>query len=172
MLPLARLAVAAVCVLALGGGCKAERETAVAADATPERQVALTDGKHFGYIDSVDLDALTVRLDVAEFLLGDEADRAAQEDGVVEPGAQVENDYYIRNDDETYQQARLAEDVKIRVVGDPPETIPGELEPFAEGFTKDNVAFDPSDPYRGGNTQYWVTVRNHVIVEIEELYLP
>lgn len=36
-------------------------------------------------------------LDYAQWLTGDEADRAAEEDGVIQPGEGVPNDYYIRN---------------------------------------------------------------------------
>ena len=52
----------------------------------------LPDGRHFGYIQTIDVmsPSATLTVDTAEFLTGDEANRAAAEDGAIEEGERRE----------------------------------------------------------------------------------
>lgn len=130
------------------------------------------DGRHFGYLRSVDAGERTLTADLAEFLTGDEADRAAARAGEIEPGEDVPNDYFIVNEDEAYVEIPLAADLRIRVVGTPPELVKGELEPFAEAFGLRPDEVDPASTYRGVTSQYWLTLRDGAVAAIEEQYLP
>ncbi len=132
----------------------------------------LADGRRFGYIDTIDLTARTLTFDVAEFLEGDAADRAAADAGAIEPGEQIENDYFIVNPDEDYATLGFSEDVEIRIVGDPPDLVDGELEPFAAAFARKPEDIDYAAKYRGTTTQYWLTITGGTVVKIDELYLP
>ena len=131
-----------------------------------------SDGRHFGYIKTIDPRYATLTIDLAKLVTGDAADRAAAAAGEIEAGEQVPNDYFIDNSTESYVTLRVADDVVVRVVGDPPDLIEGDLLPFAASFAKrpDEIASDAK--YRGVTSQYWVTVRDGVIVRIEEQYLP
>lgn len=60
---------------------------------------ALPDGEQFVFIKGVAGTDLVV--DQAEMLSGDEARQAATEDGVIQPGEDLPNDFYIRNKDES-----------------------------------------------------------------------
>lgn len=62
---------------------------------TDARQAALSDGEHFAFVRSLDGDMIT--LDPAEMLFGEEAAQAAIEDGLIETGEDLPNDFYIRN---------------------------------------------------------------------------
>ncbi|HZA19271.1 MAG TPA: hypothetical protein VE889_00335 [Actinomycetota bacterium] len=142
---------------------------------TPTR--ALADGRQFGYISAVDLQgsedldaAGALTFDPADWWVGDEANQAAVEDGVIEPGESVPNDYYIRNREKDAVSVDLAEDVELLVVDWPNccDSIVGDLQRFADSFTTK----DPTGAYVGSRSPYWVTVDGGQVVEIEELYLP
>ena len=135
-----------------------------------EPAAALADGRHFGYIKAVDPGSRTLVFDLAEFLTGDEADRAAAEDGMIQPGEHVDNDYYIRNKNTKLRTMPYAADIGVRIVNWPDccESIDGDIEPFAAAFRPGGE----TDLYHGPSSQYWLTVRDARIVEIEEQYLP
>jgi hypothetical protein len=176
-----------VCALVLAGACSSGGTTASssapsvvpsAATATAEAAVITKpemreDGKVFGYIRSVDAGSESILFDRADLYQGDAADRKAAEDGVIEPGAQVENDYYIENKNAGVRKVSYASDVKIRVIGDPPDLVVGDLNAFVAGFQNtEAVPFDGAPTYRGSHTQYWITLKKGTIVKIDELYLP
>jgi hypothetical protein len=130
--------------------------------------------EHFGYIRSVSTmgPVATLAFDEAEFLTGDEAQNAAEEDGVVPPGEPVPNDYYIRNPDKTTRTLRIADDAKITAKrcqlcrGGKP----GELGPFLASFSKGRQTF--AGPYRGKYSLYWLTIEDGEVVTIDEQYVP
>jgi hypothetical protein len=130
--------------------------------------------ERFGYIRSVSTagPAATLAFDEAEFLTGDAAQKAAEEDGVVAPGETVPNDYYIRNRDQTTQTLRIANDAKITAKRCPlcRHGRDGELDPFLASFMKRRQTF--ADPYRGKYSLYWLTIRNGEVAAIDEQYVP
>lgn len=130
----------------------------------------LEDGRHFGYVKSADVEAGTVVFDLAEFFTGAEADAAAVEDGVIQEGEHVDNDYYIRNRNTRLRTLGLADDVTLMIVdwGGCCESVEGELEPWAASFEEP----DPSGKYRGATSPWWLTFENGRITLIEEQYLP
>jgi hypothetical protein len=129
---------------------------------------------HFGYIRSVSTagPAATLAFDKAEFLTGDAAQKAAEEDGVVAPGETVPNDYYIRNRDQTTQTLRIANDAKITAKRCPLccHGRDGQLGPFLASFMKGRQTF--ADPYRGKYSLYWLTIRDGEVAAIDEQYVP
>lgn len=137
---------------------------------------ALSDGRRFGYIQTIDTSSTpaTLTIDTAEFLSGEEANRAAAEDGVIEEGASVENDYYVRNPDETTVDLPIASEVSVTHVhcnGSCREDVPGTFEDLAASFANPEPK-DLTDDYRGSESQYWVTVQDGEVTAIDELYLP
>ena len=142
--------------------------------ATPT-DAPLPDGRSFGFIRSVDARARTISFDLAEFLEGDEADEAYREDSGLSGDEEVENDYYVRNQNPRLRTLEVAEDAKIRVVGDPPDTVEGSWDDFAAAFSSDEIQpfnDDGSASYRGANGRYWITVADGSVVSIEEQYVP
>ena len=130
--------------------------------------------EHFGYIRSVSTAGPTATLafDEAEFLNGKEAQRAAEEDGVVEPGEAVPNDYYIRNPDKTTKTIPISNDAEITARRCPlcRHGRPGELDPFLGAFMKGRQTY--AEPYRGKYALYWLTIENGSVVAIDEQYVP
>ena len=129
---------------------------------------------HFGYIRSVSTagPAATLAFDEAEFLTGDAAQKAAEEDGVVAPGETVPNDYYIPNRDQTTQTLRIANDAKITAKRCPlcRHGRDGQLDSFLASFMKGRQTF--ADPYRGKYSLYWLTIKDGEVAAIDEQYVP
>ena len=134
------------------------------------------DGRHFGYIRSVETSSRpgSIELDVAEFLTGEEANAAAVEDGVLPEGEAVPNDYYIRNEDTSAATIPVSSEVAVTHIQCPDsctDGVSGDFGDFADAFA-DMGEKTLSDEYRGSQSQYWVTVRDGEVVAIEEQYLP
>ncbi|TML14407.1 MAG: hypothetical protein E6G31_05505 [Actinobacteria bacterium] len=135
---------------------------------------APTPVEHFGYIRSVSTagPVATLAFDEAQFLTGQQAQKAAEEDGVVPPGEPVPNDYYIRNPDKTTRTLRIANDAKITAKRCQPcrNGQPGQLGPFLASFMKGRQTY--ADPYRGKYSLYWLTIENGEVVAVDEQYVP
>jgi hypothetical protein len=160
-----RLAIVTVALLAGCGGDGESRD--VLGTSTPVV-------RSFGYIESIDVEARTLRFDAAEFLTGAKGLRAAREDGAIEPEEPLSNDYYVRNSDRSTETLVLADEVAVTRVqcnGGCREKLPGELNALAASFRLGDVP-NLSDPYRGRHTQYWLTIEEGEVKRIDELYLP
>jgi hypothetical protein len=154
---------------------KAAPEPAQTQTATqPAPPPGLSPADHFGYIRSVSTTgpAATLAFDQAQFLTGDAAQRAAEEDGAVEPGESVPNDYYIRNRDKTTQTLRIANDAQITAKRCQlcRNGRPGQLGPFLASFMKQGQTY--ADAYRGKDSLYWLTIKNDEVVAVDEQYVP
>jgi hypothetical protein len=129
----------------------------------------LEDGRHFGFIRSIDVAAQTMRFDLAYFLTGDEANQAAAEHGDEVP---VPNDYYIVNDNPRLRTLAIAPDAEVWVIDWTAccDLVPGEIQPFVDAFATRHHPWDAL--YQGSQAPYWLTVEDGVVVKIEVQYLP
>ena len=130
--------------------------------------------RQFGYIRDIHLDARTLEFDRAEFLTGAKATAAARADGVIGPGEAVPNDYYIRNPQHRFRVLPLAAEVRVTTAPCDPacrERVPGHLRGLAQSFHVPET-LTLAHPYRGTQSQYWLTVRDGRVVAIDEQYLP
>lgn len=137
---------------------------------------SLPDGRHYGYIESIDRSSApaTISIDTADFLTGEAANRAAVEDGFIQEGESVPNDYYVRNPDTAVAVVPVADDVRVTRVHCPAgceEGAPGRFDDLAESFL-DPEPKTLEDEYRGADSQYWVSVEDGEVVSIDEQYLP
>jgi hypothetical protein len=157
-----------------GGGAEKAAPEPTHTSTQPATPPGPSPTEHFGYIRSVSTagPAATLAFDEAEFLTGDAAQKAAEQDGVVAPGETVPNDYYIRNRDQTTQTLRIANDAKITAKRCPlcRHGRDGELDPFLASFMKGRQTF--ADPYRGKYSLYWLTIRDGEVAAIDEQYAP
>ena len=140
------------------------------------QSAVLADGRHFGYVRSVDTSASppTIAVDTAAFLTGDEADRAAVKAGTVTEGEEAPNDYFVRNEHSLVIEMPVADGVRVRRIQCAPECaddLPGTFEGFAAAFEAGGTP-SLADEYRGAASQYWITVEGGEVVAIEEQYLP
>jgi hypothetical protein len=133
---------------------------------------ALEDGRHFGYVRAVDPEAGTIGFDPAYFLTGKEADRAYQE--ATGDTGHVPNDHFVVNDNPLLRTLPLAPDVRLRLLdwNHCCETFfDGDVSLFAQAIEQQGDVTDGDLIYRG-QSQWWVTVQNGVVTEIEEQYSP
>lgn len=131
----------------------------------------LEDGRHFGYIESVDIRTLpgTMAFDLALFLTGDEANQAAAEHGDETP---VPNDYYIVNDNPRLRTLVVSSDIRIQLLDwrhccD--RLFSADPDRFQDSFSLTKY---PAGNYKGKFSTYWLTVNGGVVTAIEEQYLP
>ena len=157
-----------------GGGADKAAPEPTQTSTQPAPTPGPSPAEQFGYIRSVSTagPAATLAFDEAQFLTGDAAQKAAEEDGVVAPGETVPNDYYIRNRDQTTQTLRIANDARITAKRCPlcRHGRDGQLEPFLASFMKGRQTF--ADPYRGKYSLYWLTIKDGEVAAIDEQYVP
>lgn len=108
--------------------------------------------------------------DLAYFLTGEEADRAAQEDGVIQEGEHVDNDYYIVNENTKLRDILYASVVPVRLVrwSECCESFDAEFDLFVRAFQPGGT----DENYKGPDSQYWLTVNGGVVTSVEEQFLP
>ena len=133
---------------------------------------SLGDGQHLGYL-SATPDRSAIGVDLAVWFSGNEANLAAIADGSTE--VPVPNDYYIRNVDGTVIAVGLATDVAVTSVWFGYETD-GNLESDAMPLA-DLLAILDTSPTEGVaanivSDPWWVTVRDGVVVALDEQYVP
>ena len=119
---------------------------------------AIRDGLHFGFV--VHRGHSTIEFDEAQFLRGEAAQKAAEQDGEVAPGEPVSNDYYIRDLDRRTTTLRVATGVQVTVVRCPTscrQGIPGRFSALRTG---------------GDHPPYWVTTKGGVVTRIDQQYVP
>jgi hypothetical protein len=125
----------------------------------------LEDGRHFALVRSLAPGGAatgSMELDLAQWFDGDAADAAAAEDGVIAPGQQIENDYYIRNVSDRLRVMPVAGDAATRVVDwdNCCELVPSTVDALsARGFD-------------GGREAFWLTVRGGTVVGLDEQFRP
>lgn len=136
---------------------------------SPTPTAQLEDGRHFGSIRSIDVEAQTMRFDLAYFLTGEEANDAAAEHGDEVP---VPNDYYIVNDNPRLRTLDVDPDVEVWVIdwADCCDVVEGEVQPFVDAFETRHHPWDAM--YQGREAPYWITVEDGAVVKIEVQYLP
>ena len=167
-------ACAAILFLATACGGKGAGESNTLDRTQSTTTTAAPAGERFGYIRSVSAagPATTLAFDEAEFLIGNEAQKAAEEDGVIPPGEPVPNDYYIRNPDKATKTYPIANDAQITAKRCSlcRKGQSGELGPFLASFMQGRQTY--AQPYRGKYALYWLTIEDGRVVAIDEQYVP
>jgi hypothetical protein len=138
----------------------------------PTPAATLEDGRHFGFVRSVDPAAGTMEFDLAYFLSGKEADQAYQE--ATGDTGHVPNDHFVVNDNPMLRTLTLAPDVHLRLLdwNHCCETFfDGDLSLFAQAIEQQADVTDGDLVYRG-QSQWWITVENGLVTQIEEQYSP
>jgi len=139
---------------------------------SPLPEIELEDGRHFGFIRSVDPEAMTLVLDLAYFLTGEEANEAAAERGYEVP---VPNDYFIVNDNPRLRTLVLSPDLRLRLIDWNrccELSLDGDLEVFATAIERGDAVTVGDSVYHGARSPYWLEIEGGRVVLIEEQYLP
>jgi hypothetical protein len=131
----------------------------------------LEDGRHFGFVRSVDVAGRAIEFDLAYWLSGEEANQAYQDAGGTGP---VPNDHFVVNDNPALRTLGLAPDFRLVLLdwrNCCDATFEGDLATFARAIEQQDDVLDGDFLYRG-NSSWWVTIENGVVTRIEEQYSP
>ena len=131
----------------------------------------LEDGRHFGFVTSVDVAGRAIEFDLASWLSGDEANQAYQEAGGTGP---VPNDHFVVNDNPALRTLVLSPDFRLILLdwrNCCDATFEGDLATFARAIEQQDDVLEGDLLYRG-NSSWWVTVENGLVTRIEEQYSP
>jgi hypothetical protein len=142
------------------------------------------DGRYFCYVHAASSDPPNIRFEVAQVFFGRSVQTAAEEDGAVAPGEPVSNDHYERNPDTRTDALIVADDASVTAAspvsrlisyqqvqarcgsGCADGTVPASLAEFFAAFEKKSDGMTPAgDPV-------WVTIRDGLVVRIDEQYFP
>ncbi|MDQ4149795.1 MAG: hypothetical protein M3164_07405 [Actinomycetota bacterium] len=165
-----------VCALSFLAGCGAPEEertaTPTPTGASPTQspgtspgtaqnepgQEQLDDGRHFGFIRSVNVGGRSIAFDVAVYLTGEAAQQAARERGEVTPDDVFE--FFVVNDDPRVRDLGVAPNPRIRILsGGGPGLADSTLEGLSSHLPRPDNGF-------------WVEIENGRVVAIEEQYVP
>ena len=136
-------------------------------------ETRLPDGtiKGMGYIDKVWVkDGVRyLSIDYAEMLSGEEAKQAAIEDGVIKPGEDLDNDYYIRNQNSKKREFTIAADVTIAT-----QTREGGFDQPAtwEEFLSFWGPKPADDANHLKDMPWWIIRDGSEVIDISEQYIP
>lgn len=118
----------------------------------------LADGRHFGFIRSVDLQNNSISFDGAVFLTGNDAQQAARERG--DAMADDVFDFFIVNDDPATTTLQVAGDARIQVLtGGGADLGSSTLQGLSDRLPRPDNGF-------------WVEIENGEVIEVEEQYVP
>ena len=132
-------------------------------------------GEQFGYIRSVSTagPAATLAFDEAEFLTGEEAQRAAEEDGAVPAGrAGARTTTTSGTPTSRRRRSRSRRTPRSRPVAarSAATASPATSRTSSASFMKKGQTY--ADPYRGAESLYWLTIEDGTVVAIDEQYVP
>ena len=117
----------------------------------------LEDGRHYGLWSSFEIgDTIAFgEFDLAYFLTGAEAEAAA-----AERGDEVNNDYYVVNDNPRLRTLIAEGDTEVLVLADvgSPDLVPTNVADFAVD--------------RHPDSGFWVTIADGIVTKIEEQFVP
>jgi hypothetical protein len=144
----------------------------VIVDPTLERQLA--------YVQDVDAAARTVLADDVEFLTGDDATAAARADGAISDDEEVPGGFYVRNQDPSPTTLPLGDSVWIVLQVCYPDNGPCVVEESVDINAWIGLLADPESApkqhgwnwFGYGNSPYWLTIQDGVVVHIGEQYVP
>lgn len=145
-----------------------ERTTTTAATNGPTTYAEFGDyvnGRHIAFVKT--FDQASIGFDVVQFLTGDAAIKAYDEDtGSNEP---PDNDYYVRNQNPLVRTLPLADAAVIRV------NTAGGYEPTntADGHEVNRSTFESY--FKAGTLQhayFWLTIKDGTVTAIEEQFVP
>jgi hypothetical protein len=137
---------------------------------------ALADGEYFGFV-TVGRDEsgeITLGVDLAEMLTGEEAREAAVEAGDIEEGEDLPNDFFIANPDIVMELVDIADDAEITVISgsDTSQSITVDtvqLESLYEGTYSGDAVYGI---VAGQPIVMDLVIEGGVVTEAHAVYLP
>jgi hypothetical protein len=161
-------------LLALVAGCGGTKTVTVAKTVTVDntsKQGLAAPGETmlFGYLKSLEKKGSTyeLRFDPALFLGGETANVAAAEDGAVDPGDPVPNDYFVVDEGHRLLTYRVPADARATAVALGPKSVPVTIEALAK-----MVAGKQAPPWMPLRSGFWLRARIGTVVSLDQQYRP
>lgn len=113
-----------------------------------------------------------LRFDPAFWLGGTTANRAAAEDGVIQPGEPVPNDYYIRDESKRLLTYRVPAGARVTIVANPStglRSIPISVSELAQIVKGRNPRHRP---LYGSSLGFWIRITTDTVRSLEQQYQP
>jgi hypothetical protein len=146
----------------------ADSASSTASPPTSSPKPSLEDGRHFVYAVSTKQKrgSSQLRFDLAYFLTGHAATKAAKDHGDEHPPP---NDYYIVNDNPLLRWLPVSPTVHVRYIPTMQccDLVMGDYDAWAA-----SIAGTMQTDYPGKDVPWWITVSGGQIVKIEQQYLP
>lgn len=168
---------AALVALAVLAGCSDTGTDEGSTTTTTEPgEPGLEDGTWFAFVTvGEDEDgAMTLGIDLAAMLTGEEAREAAVEDGAIAEGEELPNDFYIDNDDVVLELLHAAEDARFVMISG--EDVARRVQVDASLFAEIWEGTYSGDPLYGVAAQtpmaMDVVVADGLVTEATAVYLP
>jgi hypothetical protein len=142
---------------------------------SPPGAEAIADGTWFAMVTvgEDETGEMTLGVDLADMLSGEEARQAAIEDGVIEDGEDLPNDFYIDNDDQILELLHVTEDAQFALISadDIGQKVLVDSEVLADVY-EGTYTGDPLYTAAGAPFPMEVTVGDGVVTGAEQVYLP
>lgn len=142
----------------------------------PEPVPAIEDGDWFAFVmvGEDESGAMTLGVDLADLLSGEEARQAAIADGVIGEDEDLPNDFYIDNPDQVYELLHLADKSEIVVLSgtDPGEELRIDADQLAALYHGEYAGEPVYGIIAGEPIAMNVTVADGVITAASMVYLP
>ena len=161
-------------LLALVAGCGGTKTVTVTRTVTVDNTAKEDVGPPgetvlYGYVKSLIKkgSSYELRFDPALFLGGETANTAAAEDGAVEPGEPVPNDYFVVDEGHRLLTYKVPADAKLTVVVGGPKNIPITVAELARIAAGEQTA--PWFPIASG---FWLRARTDTVRSLDQQYRP
>ncbi|HSM44969.1 MAG TPA: hypothetical protein VK969_08135 [Acidimicrobiia bacterium] len=142
----------------------------------PEPVPAIEDGEWFAFVivGEDESGAMTLGVDLADMLTGEEARQAAIADGVIGEDEDLPNDFYIDNPAQVYELLHLAGESEIVVLSgtDPGEEVRIDADQLAALYEGEYAGEPVYGVVAGEPIAMNVTVADGVITVASMVYLP
>lgn len=174
---LGAVAVVVVAGLAVAGATLlGDDDTGATPTTQPLTVQPIADGEWFSFVTvgEDETGAVTLGIDMAEMLDGDEAKAAAVADGVIAPGEDLPNDFYISNPEEVLELLHVSDDARFTMLSgaDPGEKIVVDAPVLASLYNGTYTGEPVYGVVAGTPIAMDVTVNDGLVTGASAVYLP
>lgn len=136
--------------------------------------------RKLAYIEEVDAEAGTIVADFVDWFTDEAARAAAIADGEIAEDEDLDDGYYIRNQNPRLRTLAITPDTPIVLYACYPDDGPCLTRESVRLTTFEQLTADPGSSlamegwswYGSGYSPYWLTIQGNNILQVEEQYLP
>lgn len=168
--------VALLAIVLVTAGCVTQEVSVPTSEPTPQPVPGLPDGDWFAMVTvgEDETGEMTLGVDLAEMLTGEEAIEAAVEDGAISEGEDLPNDFYIRNPETNMELVHLGDRAEILLISstDTAQMLPVSPDELEQVYAGTHPAQDGFYVAANQPIPMDVTVAGGEIAALSQVYLP